>query len=359
MKIHHSGIDTLVVGYGISRMILDRKMLHEKKEQAKKDKKGEGVPVEINGSPFVMMPRGANGYEYIVQNNDLTLSISARTENGAYNPEIYIRASSGMIARMGLIGTKQAIRGFVSKIAVPVYEKISRVDLMVDSAFKRVPAINLTKEVVSRSRKRHEHISNLEQHVNGARVTGYTIGKNEIMCRIYDKTFEIQKSGKEYFYDIWEKNGWDKKGIILRTEFQLRRAALNEFKIDTFEHLEKHLARLWQYLTGTWLRIVKIGKEKNRARWECKKFWQGIQEAIIRFGIPTMQVREKIKVQNFEQTFKQAIGCLMTCNALISFDRDISVLNSKTMILDRIKREMRGFEWNELVKKRAYRYGAI
>ena len=65
-------------------------------------------------------------------------------------------------------------------------------------------------------------------------------------CRLYNKTLEIEKSGKEYFFPLWKEGGWDDESTVWRLEYQFKREVLNEIGIRTVQDLQdKKAALLW------------------------------------------------------------------------------------------------------------------
>jgi hypothetical protein len=64
-------------------------------------------------------------------------------------------------------------------------------------------------------------------------VTGITVGKDQMMARIYDKTIELQKKPREEDrtdeYERWVAGGWDGTTRVARIEFQIRGPALQTF----------------------------------------------------------------------------------------------------------------------------------
>ena len=42
---------------------------------------------------------------------------------------------------------------------------------------------------------------------------------NEVSARLYDKTLEIQKSGKDYMRPLWAMEGWNGQQDVWRMEF--------------------------------------------------------------------------------------------------------------------------------------------
>jgi hypothetical protein len=74
------------------------------------------------------------------------------------------------------------------------------------------------------TRAKYRHI-----WLEGQDVTGFSIGTGAITARIYNKTFEAKKSGKQWVFELW-----DAVLPCWRVEFQLLREGLKRFKVETF-----------------------------------------------------------------------------------------------------------------------------
>lgn len=113
----------------------------------------------------------------------------------------------------------------------------------------------------------------LTWHKDRGRFSGWTIGKGRLMCRIYNKVFEIQKSRKRWFWDVWGVPEEERRDTsVWRVEYQLRRDFLRQDrwnasavpKVDTVEDLILHTATLWDYLSSRWLSFRSGGQQVQR-----------------------------------------------------------------------------------------------
>jgi hypothetical protein len=108
-------------------------------------------------------------------------------------------------------------------------------------------------------------------------VSGFSIGKGDIVARIYDKTLEISKSGKDWLYDLW---GIGRDVRVWRVEFQLRREALKEFAIETLDDLINRMQGLWNYCVNDWLSVRTVGNKNGR----LVSFWERVRAAELKPG---------------------------------------------------------------------------
>jgi hypothetical protein len=110
-------------------------------------------------------------------------------------------------------------------------------------------------------------------------VTGITVGKDQMMARIYDKSIELQKKPREMDrtaeYERWAAAGWDGVTRVARVEFQIRGEALKAFGArdpaapvdpETGQVVEgglpAYIDRLWQSCLH-WIRLVSPEKSRG------------------------------------------------------------------------------------------------
>ena len=115
---------------------------------------------------------------------------------------------------------------------------------------------------------------------------------SRLSCSIYNKSLEIKTSGKEWFLDIWKRNGWDGESDVWRVEFRFRREFLRVIGLDWAYDLMDTLKALWGYAAGHvnggadglpdgWLRYVMPSEtDATRSRWPVHPAWRVIQSAF-------------------------------------------------------------------------------
>lgn len=252
-------------------------------------------------------------YAYVLYNDDVTIKIARKLSNGVY-PEIFVEFRSRFLMG-GLKDAYALIREWIEKWAVISAEKISRADLATD--FQGNLIIDM-ENVVMRCRN---NVTHFEEYREGRKITGYTFGSGAILLRIYDKSHEIEKKGKQYMKAEWKKQGWDETSPVWRIEYQLRRDILKEFQIETFQELLDIAPDMWNYLTEEWFSIRQPSEtDTTRSRWQLSGLWQTVHESLRSFGQLTGVVREKIKQVNIDQLVPQMAGLLTSFSALLQLD---------------------------------------
>jgi hypothetical protein len=125
----------------------------------------------------------------------------------------------------------------------------------------------------------HPHYLRLNPH-NGEFETVYHGDRSRLQLRIYNKSKEIQKKSKLYFYEIYEKYGL-RPNMVWNIELEIHRDYLKEFvhpltgKTGYYNDMDNLLndegiSVLWTYLTKDkygwdntfWNQVIKGDKEK-------------------------------------------------------------------------------------------------
>lgn len=315
-KTLYSGIDTLAIGFNVSEFQVTERDLEmlgcEKMLAGDKIFKKDGSPILFKGLSFHIMPKGASGYEWVLKNGDIEVCIARQARGGRYYPEVYITFRAHFLAREGHIGAFGKILTWLQEWCLISGNLVSRVDLCIDKQIEKMPEINISTEMFTRSSKSlHE-----TAHSRGLAITGYTVGKEDLMCRIYDKTIEVLQSQKEWFFPVWEKNGWDGAHPVCRTEFQGRRNFLKQMSVTDFDSLCERAADMWRYYTHDWLTVRHENPDdKNRGRWQIQEWWLDLQQGIQLFGVPYGVLRLKTRQAKYDHLMKQGRGCLVAAAA--------------------------------------------
>lgn len=169
--------------------------------------------------------------------------------------------------------------------------------------------------VVTRACKEVVHF---DEHRNRRKLTGYTYGSHDCMLRIYSKTEEIKKSGKQYMQAEWERNGWDKTSPVWRVENQLARRKLKEWNIETYSDLKRIAPDIWRYATGEWFTIRKPSvSNKQRSRWDLTETWEIVFNSFGNFGKLSGVVRELVKDASLDRLVPQIAGLFTSASAII------------------------------------------
>jgi len=319
--IVNSGIDSLVLGFSIEEYPdLDSFTDLEEKKMLAGNKmfNSKGCPVSWYGVDFVMQPRGARGYEWILRNDDVIVCIAKEAKGGSVLPEVYVTFSASYLWAHGSTTAVSLFKRWLGKWALFSEDKVSRCDLCLDIEMT-TPVIDLHKEIVTRAIHKGYYLKDLSGYMRGLHDTGYEFGKGNLVGRFYDKTLEIMSSKKYWFRDIWTANGWEGVTPVTRVEFQMRRNFLKLFQVNGYDDLELAVGSMWRYCTGDWLRVCEPpkGKKNNHQHLlPAQEWWAFVQQSRCLFGEDVGLTRFKLKKPRIDALMAQGKGVLSSALAL-------------------------------------------
>jgi hypothetical protein len=350
----HFGIDVIDFYEKAKNLLNELKNLKKLGQEVK-----NAQQIRLNELLLTVELAGARFYAYRLTCKDFTVLIADMPVHD--NPPVKVQFSSGYLWSYGY---KQAYDLFSDWFQASTGLKISgtrisRLDICVDTdecSFNQSDILGVV--TYSKSKTLH-YVSDVDDvNYSGRSFTGLTIGRGKsILCRIYDKTREIQKSGKDWFKDIWQKNEWNEESPVWRVEFQLRRNVLKEFGINSVEDTFSSIDSLWKYLTTQWLQIKNPDKNQKVTYWKNKKKWQIIQSAVD-YDVPVI-ARSKVKKGNLKKLMDQVGGLLISISAAEHEEMDIddTVLYCKEYLLDKLKMKRKRFDLEVIKRKSEFMEG--
>lgn len=222
--------------------------------------------VSIGDHLFEVSAKGQRRYPYVLVDNCFRISLSLGTGKV---PMAYVQIRSEYLTALGVDSAVQKLRfiinGFGSVIGDPL---VSRVDICVDFSSSHIMDSWHPNDWITRA-----HL--VEPHYERRQFTGWSIGRKSILqARLYDKTFELKKSHKDYLKPLWSESGWQADETVWRLEFQFERDCLKEFNINIFPDLIPSLGGLWLYATTAWLRLTVPSDDPNQSRWPTHPLWE-------------------------------------------------------------------------------------
>jgi hypothetical protein len=302
------------------------------------------TPLQFHGANLQMQPNGAGQgqWPWMLKTPDITLYVSG----GSWNGIASVRLSSQYLWSVpSLVDALVEVQVLLyDLLQEEVYLQVSAIDLCADIAgWSDIDQLDRARHFVTRARKRTTYATpdwvydtSLQAYSYGHRQTGFDFGrgkkgKSALSCTIYDKTREIEQSGKEWFYDLWRVHGWSEDdGPVWRVEVKFKREALHELEQEGVFHgvedayrLPDLLSVLWAYAVGQveggpdgspdgWLRCVQPTKDKNRSRWPTHPVWKVVQRAFLQSdGTPEQfgkLVRKRWEEHHVEKGIEAVMG---------------------------------------------------
>ena len=302
-----AGVDTLELGFCIDKYLLGESEWNDlaaaKESSRGSDFDNKLATIELCGHEFLVNRGGAQRYDYILRNDDITLKINENAQGGIHFPEIQVTLHPGYLWRNGWERAIGNIEEWMAPLADIVMVKVSRADLTADIKALMPVLSSDFREIVTRAKAKalfgHGQFD-VGRFYTGLQPSGYRVGSSNLMCRMYDKVAESYKSKKTWFEELWAKQGWQKGEPVTRVEFQCRRPFLRQMQTDSPNDLIVQAPDLWRYLAEEWLTLRVPGNDSHRNRWALLELWQAVQEARTKFG----EVSGVIRMRQMRPTFK-------------------------------------------------------
>jgi hypothetical protein len=359
-KILTAGIDSLYVGFNIDKWLIEdntfKRLDYYKEKAGDKLFGSKGKTVEFAGKEFNLLPKGSKGYKYVLNNDDIRLLISENCQGGRVLPEVFVALNSSFLWGLGYEYAFKKLIHWIMEWALISGNRINRADICVDLNAP-LPIIDLRNELVTRAKSKVDY-HEVDHYSNGIRDTGYMIGKDIIICRIYDKRYEAIKSRKSWFIDLWNTCGYDGQSPVTRVEGQFRRQYLKEMSVDNFSDLLVRMPDIWRVFSNEFVTIRKQNpNDSNRRRWQVSPLWQTVQNASNKFGNCLGIQRYEQKQVKIDPLKAQMKGLIAT---IVAIDSNIrGEYHAKLILKSELDQYLESVEFQNKVIERKGRYASI
>lgn len=319
-RVLASGIDSLSLAITLrwrDERAFER--LAELKQLAKEHDDGEPIAVTVgpeeSRARFEIKPHGGKGYEWLLIGREMTIKLGNWLVP-KQRPSAMVDVRSETLWMHGAKAAVERVRAILTAMGADVLEtKPSRLDLCVDFLLpEREWLDHLPNHFVTRARKNSTWRT-------GREVSGFTIGSGALSARIYDKPREIgEQSHKDWMFDTWGIPTVPDGHRIIRVEFQIRRDALRETKINSWNDVRTKLLRAWAYCSKRWLRLAQDpGLHHTQQR--LLPWWAIVQDGFRGAQQAEPLVREKSVNADLRRLSAQSVGTLCSIAALGLGDR--------------------------------------
>ncbi len=313
------GIDSLYLSYGGELKPEARQRLEALKIQAQSETDAHLAQICIGQHIFEVRDKGRKGFDYVLIDGHYEIQLNSSPTST--RPVAYVKISSDCLASVDIVELEPRLRATLKELCLlsslsntePYSETVSRADFYLDFCCHDDRIINLNQNnFISRASVIRPYFTN---HV----LSGWDIGLGGNLCaRIYNKTLEIEKSGKGYLKGLWVKSGWDGKQTVWRIEFQVRRPIFAEYEIRSLPQVLAVKKQLWTYFIQEWLRLaIPNAKDKTRSRWLTNPLWDGIWEAVCdEYTSPLLKRKKLDRAPDENSILQQIINPLASWMAL-------------------------------------------
>jgi hypothetical protein len=389
-QIVNAGVDTLYLNvyYADPERLtridqpLDEKLqatFDDLQQRAKLTRQEVLTPWHLERQPFYMLSHGSGKqWRWIIKNDLLNVQIG----NGDYRGIIgHIRVSSDYLWRVNALHhVLGRVNGFTNQLfghettLVP-----GDVDVCADIADLPMESLN-PLGFVARARKHRSKYTDEstlisgEEEWNGRKLGTLYIGKRSspIHAKLYDKVKEIKDgcNKKAWFFDIYERNGWDGQAPVTRLEVSFKREALRDMDIETGYDLRANLKGLWAYAVGSetvksWLRYTIPTNDYTQTRWPLHPLWETVQHAFDSLSEEPARelIRFKKQQSNIEATTSSIMGYLSSrtvwqCDKYGVPVENMGLETAFADLYDEIEKKLldKGVSFQQLLEAKQHRY---
>lgn len=269
MKLLLSGLDTIECAYYLhagSGCKLDFAALREQREIMRQSKRPEAAALTLGGMEFLLSPNGTkSGYPFLISNQDLTIQF------GEFNdPSFFVRYSSFALWSKGAKVMHERFMAWAESLGFQVMrsEGLSRVDFAFDF---HLPEIDFDEDSFVTAAEKDS------QHRKNGKVQTFTMGRDEVVLRVYNKSDEIEESSGKYWLHLF----WgEQTENVWRVEWQVRKETLKRFGLRTFQDLFEGHGDVLRYLISEHTSLRVKTDDSNRSRWPVHPLWSLLAEHI-------------------------------------------------------------------------------
>lgn len=264
------GVDSLYLSYAGRVFVRRAEELATLKEAARSQAPGEVATAQLRLGEhiFEVRDKGSGLFPYVLEDNAYRIALASLDARAL--PMAYVKVSSHRLAADTPQAVEAELQGLLAELgAVEGAARVSRIDLFVDVVSDVDMEAWGRKAWVTRARS-------VSAYAIDDRFSGWAIGMGGPMAaRLYDKTLELAKSGKEWLKPLWTARGWDGEARVLRLEFEIKRDTLKAFDLAELQRVLGALPGLWSYCTTEWLRLtIPSTDDATRSRWPVHPLWQ-------------------------------------------------------------------------------------
>lgn len=208
----------------------------------------------------------------------------------------------------------------------------------------------------------------------GRKKTGVTIGKSNIICRIYDKLEEVKHDEDKSI--VLLQNRYDEAipDCATRIEFQINRDGLRNFEIigkrksiRTWDDMQEFKGHIFAYLVNSWLRVYRRDFDRSHTSRltddDLLPIWRevisGFQKIADGKG-RLVKSGDKPKLPEKKALKKQGLGVLLSILAG-TFDHQYTrqdIVFRVAVLMEEIMREYTFKELRSRIKRKLSRYCA-
>jgi hypothetical protein len=294
-----SGIDAL---YLSGRTALPLPFLDRLEETRKLAEMASAtISFDLGGESFAMSPHAFGRYRYCLDHADGRVGISPSQQL----PAIRVQPRSSFLHAVGPAAAVARFQRVLEAECDEVFFHVSRIDLYVDVHGWDIGVDDRTRFICRAGSVRTYEEEN--------RFTGFEFGRRStktVCARIYDKTADVARTGADWWFDVWQRDGTS--GPVIRVELEWNREGLAQFGLTGVDDTLAAVGDLWRYGTGEWLTHRSPTTDTNRARWPVSPEWTCVQDATLaHHAIGAERVSRKVRSGSLRRLTPALVGYLV------------------------------------------------
>lgn len=261
------GIDSLYLSYpGTLSAESEAELRSLKKLAQGADHEAAKAQYAFDGHVFEVRDKSSGLFAFSLVDGAFDIRLSA-SRTGKL-PMAYVQVRSALLAHKSPEWIENHLRSVLRCFGEVQAPKVSRIDLFTDFA-STVDMEGWRRDAwVTKA-------SAVHQYAEDSTFTGWSVGAGAaLMARLYYKTVEAKKTGKEYLFELWRRAGWDGLLPVWRLEFEFRREVLAQLKLSSLPEVLEHLNGMWSYASTDWLKLCEPNQaDRTRSRWPVHPLW--------------------------------------------------------------------------------------
>ena len=261
-------VDSLELSYpgslrpGIAAHLAEAKAL----AQSRDDHDVARAQIVLAGELFAVQDKGYQRFKYVLAGNSFRLTLS--DAGSGKMPLALCQIRNAALLASGPEACEARLRTVLREISDLAGDgTVSRIDLAADFTTSDDMEAWDRRAWVTRLRDKNKY-------ADGERHSGWKLSGDAVAFGMYDKTLEVQKSGKAYMYDVWERAGHVPWETVWRVEARFWRAFLYRYGIRGLSDVLASIPGLWaHFLTETLRLTVPNPGDETRSRWPDHPLW--------------------------------------------------------------------------------------
>ena len=266
------GVDSLYLSFpgALADSVESKLQMLKQAAQSQRSYEQAEAQYKVDDHIFEVKDKGSGLFPFVLQDNAFRIALSRPHAKSL--PMAYVQLSSHFLSAITPEGAEEHLRKILDQLGdVETITNVSRVDLFVD----------FLSDVDMESWDRSAWVTrahSVNQYSVQGNFSGWAVGLGGVIaCRLYDKTLELQTSGKDYLKELWKVSGWKEGQKVWRLEFEFKREFLTQKGLYTFKDVMGNRSGIWAYATDEWLRLtIPDEKDKTRSRWAIHPLWQSL-----------------------------------------------------------------------------------